>query len=292
MTYRDEAQQHLVAELRKVPQYNEIYIEKDFNGFTRPYFNLHEKLDLLEGIVNKAKSIDVNAALPLYLDDFTDFDNCKPKFQNQYLDLYVFLNKEYPNLDFLQRDLGFQDRLKIKYICIESFIKDIQFYGLQFLNEVDIVAENIENAHGIFKKCPNLKKIRGRINSKDKVMGGLHELFAHSFTSVENPDLSNFECYFIGGLETFYGSGISDPGFFKNWVSLIQSEKSFAVCNKIKKLDNIVFPPGIISSIQDFYYCENLEEIIGNWDPINSNKKGFELPKASKFLFRECKNLK
>lgn len=29
MTYRNEAQQHLVAELRKVPQYNEIYIEKD-----------------------------------------------------------------------------------------------------------------------------------------------------------------------------------------------------------------------------------------------------------------------
>lgn len=215
MTYRNEAQQHLVAELRKVPQYNEIYIEKEFNGFTRPYFNLHEKLDLLEGIVNKAKTIDVNAALPLYIDDFTDFDNCKPKFQNQYLDLYVFLNKEYPNLDFLQRELDFQDRLKIKYICIESFIKEIQFYGLQFLNEVDIVAENIENAHGIFKECPNLKKIRGRINSKDKVMGGLHELFAYSFTSVENPDLSNFECYFMGGLETFYGSGISDPGFLK-----------------------------------------------------------------------------
>ena len=90
MTYRNEAQQHLVAELRKVPQYNEIYIEKDFNGFTRPYFSLHEKLDLLEGIVNKAKSIDVNAALPLYLDDFTDFKKNKIKFQDQCLDLFVF----------------------------------------------------------------------------------------------------------------------------------------------------------------------------------------------------------
>ena len=93
MTYRNKAQQHLVAELRKVPQYNEIYIEKDFNGFTRPYFNLHEKLDLLEGIVNKAKSIDVNAALPLYLDDFDNYENYKYKFQDQCLDLYTILKE-------------------------------------------------------------------------------------------------------------------------------------------------------------------------------------------------------
>ena len=93
MTYRDEAQQHLVAELRKVPQYNEIYIEKDFNGFTRPYFNLHEKLDLLKEIVNKAKSINANAALPLYLDDFTDFDNYNEKLKGQCLDLFLYIQK-------------------------------------------------------------------------------------------------------------------------------------------------------------------------------------------------------
>ena len=291
MTYRNEAQQHLVAELRKIPQYNEIYIEKDFNGFTRPYFNLHEKLDLLKEIVNKAKSIDVNAALPLYLDDFTDFKKYQFKFQDQCLDLFIFLNKEYLNLNFVPNVDGIII-LKIQYICIESFIENIPPCGWSpFLNEVDIISENVENVSGFLSSCPNLKTIRGRINSKDNVSGGAREAFTESFTNVENPDLSNFECYIEGGSRLFSMSGISDPSFLKNWVGFSNSYQAFVECNKIKKLDKKVFPSSL-SSVKDFCGCKNLKEIIGNWDPINPNKKGFELPIGSQYLFEGCKNLK
>lgn len=293
MTYRDEAQQHLVAELRKVPQYNEIYIEKDFNGFTRPYFNLHEKLNLLEGIVNKAKSIDVNAALPLYLDDFDDFDDYKIKLQNQCLDLFVFLNKEYSNLNFGQYANGIQITLKIQYFCIESFINYIPGCGWSpFLNEVDIISENVEDASSFLSDCPNLKIVRGRINSKDKVKGTASDMFRDSFASVESPDLSNFECHIINGSNLFANSCISDPSFFKDWVGLYSSYQTFSGCNRIKKLDNKVFPPNVHSSIRDFDWCENLKEIVGNWSPINPNKNGFELPEGSQYIFENCKNLK
>lgn len=138
MTYRDEVQQHLVAELRKVPQYNEIYIEKDFNGFTRPYFNLHEKLDLLEGIVNKAKSIDVNAALPLYLDDFSNFENYKEKLKDQCLDLFIYIkeNGVAPHINYINNSV----KLKIIYACVESYLRNIDelFKSVICIIEVDL----------------------------------------------------------------------------------------------------------------------------------------------------------
>ena len=158
MTYRNEAQQHLVAELRKVPQYNEIYIEKDFNGFTRPYFNLHEKLDLLEGIVNKAKSIDVNAALPLYLDDFTDFEKYKVKFQDQCLELYILLKEG--KSKFIVRSVFIEYYPKICYVVLNSSIEDISkmFIDVEPLVEATVYTKNLKIADALFYNCKNLKK--------------------------------------------------------------------------------------------------------------------------------------
>ena len=161
MTYRDEVQQHLVAELRKVPQYNEIYIEKDFNGFTRPYFNLHEKLDLLEGIVNKAKTIDVNAALPLYLDDFTDFDNYKVKLWGQRLDLFLYISKDIvvPMFECYKNN---NYNIEVMYVSIESYAPDISqmFMFNDQITEIDIITENTIQAISIFSNCTNITEVQ------------------------------------------------------------------------------------------------------------------------------------
>ena len=178
MMYRNESQQHLVAELRKVPQYNEIYIEKDFNGFTRPYFNLHEKLDLLEGIVNKAKSIDVNAALPLYIDDFDNYENYKYKFQDQCLDLYAILKEG--KSKFIVRSKFIEYYPKVCYVTLDSSIEDISkmFVDVEPLVEATVYTKNLKIANELFYNCKNLKKVDGNIGSKNNLVYSGYNVFS------------------------------------------------------------------------------------------------------------------
>lgn len=294
MTYRDEAQQHLVAELRKVPQYNEIYIEKDFNGFTRPYFNLHEKLDLLEGIVNKAKSIDVSAALPLYLDDFTDFENYKVKLWGQKLDLFLYISKDMvvPKFDCYKSN---NYNIKVPYVSIESYASDISqmFMYNDNITEIDIITENTVQANSTFSECSNINTIRGRINSKDKIGDRASSIFYRSFNTAKRVNISNFLCYMKDLSNAFSFSNISNPYFFKNWDFVIKAPLLFNNCDNIEKLDSKVFPSNLINTDYSFVECINLKEISGNWGP-GANKNGFEIPEFanSERMFAECNNLK
>ena len=197
-----------------------MYIEKDFNGFTRPYFNLHEKLDLLEGIVNKAKSIDVNAALPLYIDDFTDFENYKVKFQDQCLDVFLYITRDlyYTALfgEYMKHIIN--SKFKVVYACVESFVGNISyiFHNNTYLTEIDIISKNVSDATSILSGCDNLKEVRGEITSIDNEIES-YNLFEYSFNNVENPNLINFIYNTKKIFNIFYYSGISDLSFFKNW---------------------------------------------------------------------------
>lgn len=290
MTYRNEAQQHLVAELRKVPQYNEIYIEKDFNGFTRPYFNLHEKLDLLEGIVNKAKSIDVNAALPLYLDDFTDFDNYKVKFQDQYLDLFLYIkeNGVAPHINYINNSV----KLKIIYACVESYLNNINklFYIIDCITEVDLFLKG-ENADFFLSSCRNLKIVRGIVD-----VSNANSMFMNSFKS-ESLDLSNLILKSLNMGWFFRDSYISDISFFKNCDGYISITNAFSYCKNIEKVDKNILKSKIVENIEYlFQNCKNLKRVIGCWDPMNlNNKNGFKIPESainSAGVFDSCENLK
>ena len=303
MTYRDEAQKNLINELRKVPQYNEIYIEKDFNGFTRPYFNLHEKLDLLEGIVNKAKSIDVNAALPLYLDDFTDFDNYQVKFKDQYLDLFLYINETYNY--WYNRKFSYKNGdIKVIYACVESFAKNLiyLFYESRLLTEVDIIAKNVEYVSWAFGYCSSLKTIRGVIGSKDKPCQSADSSFIDVFIN-EEVDLSNFMCYIDNVECMFYQSnsptsplGVFDPSFLKNWKCITNAKGVFLYRSKIRKINTKIFPSSVTNVFRAFGSCKDLEQVVGNWNPNNlNNKEGFEIPEKvidSSVLFGSCEKLK
>lgn len=232
MTYRDEAQQHLVAELRKVPQYNEIYIEKDFNGFTRPYFNLHEKLDLLEGIVNKAKSIDVNAALPLYLDDFSNFENYKKKLKDQRLDLFLYIKKDgvAPHINYLDNSV----ELKIIYACVESYLNNINrlLQSIDCITEVDIFLKG-ESANYFLANCKNLRISRGIVD-----VSNVTGMFSNSFND-ESLDLSNLIFKSLNMEWCFASTYIKDVGFFKNYDKYAVIGFIFSFCKNIEKVDKI-----------------------------------------------------
>lgn len=131
---------------------------------------MHEKLDLLEGIVNKAKSIDVNAALPLYIDDFDDFENYKVKFQDQCLDLYALLKEG--KSKFIVNSKFTDDYPKTQYVILDSFIEDISktFSNIESLIEVTIYTKNLKKANELFYNCKNLKKIDGNIGSKNNLV--------------------------------------------------------------------------------------------------------------------------
>lgn len=292
MTYRDEAQKNLISELRKVPQYNEIYIEKDFNGFTRPYFNLHGKLDLLEDIVNKAKSIDVNAPLPLYIDDFDDYEHYKYKFQDQCLDLYIILKEG--KSKFIVRSKFIEYYPKIHYVILDSFIEDISnmFSNVEPLVEATIYTKNLKIANGLFYNCKNLKKIDGNIGSKNNLVDSGANVFGfcQSLKDINELYLNIKDVQLF-----FYMSGIDSFSFLENQFYNSYNCYSIFDYSKIGKiLNKKIFKNATVIN-EAFSYCENLEEVIGTWDPTNpDNKKGFEIPKNcnSSELFKFCKNLK
>ena len=290
MTYRNEAQQHLVAELRKVPQYNEIYIEKDFNGFTRPYFNLHEKLDLLEGIVNKAKSIDVNAALPLYLDDFSNFENYKEKLKDQYLDLFLYIKKDgvAPYINYKENSVY----LKIIYACVESYLNDINrlLQSIDCLIEIDLFLKG-ETACFFLSDCRNLRIVRGIVD-----VSNVTGMFSESFNN-EYLNLSNLMLKSLDMTGCFTNSYIKDINFFKNYEGYILISRIFEHCYNIEKVDKNILKSKVLKNTNEmFYCCENLKQIVGCWDPMNlDNENSFKIPESvtdSNCMFIYCSNLK
>lgn len=262
---------------------------------------MHEKLDLLEGIVNKAKSIDVNAALPLYIDDFTDFDNYKVKFQDQYLDLFLYINET--DHYWYNRKFSYKNgTIKVVYACIESFEKNLacMFMESTLLTEVDIIAKNVAFTNWAFAFCSNLKTVRGVIGTKEKPCESANNMFAHSF--IDDADLSNFignindvECIFCQQINPTYPHGVFDPSFLKNW-NITKARGVFLYRPKIRKINTKIFPSSVINIFRAFGSCNDLEQVVGNWNPNNlSNKEGFEIPENvidSSVLFSGCEKLK
>ena len=90
-------------------------------------------------------------------------------------------------------------------------------------------------------------------------------------------------------------SGIDSFSFLENQFYNSYNCYSVFDYSKIGKILNKKIFKNATEIDGAFSYCENLEEVIGNWDPTNpDNKNGFEIPKNchSTNLFKFCKNLK
>lgn len=111
-------------------------------------------LTLLENLVTKAKEINVNAALPLYIDNSIDLNECKSKFSTQALDLFL-------DMQGTSASKAFADETKVQYAIVSSTY-DISemFLANNNLLEVDILHIGPDcNAKKAFAFCKNLKRV-------------------------------------------------------------------------------------------------------------------------------------
>ena len=145
------------------------------------------------------------------------------------------------------------------------------FNGIEWLKTIDINSEKIRDAYKAFFCCKNLKNVKGKINSKDSLGNSAVFIFSESFSNVENPDISNFECYFKNISGAFSSSGISKTDFLIKWEGVINAAAVFEHCNKIIKIDSKTFPSTVRSVQQAFSLCKNLEEVQGGWIEPNSS---------------------
>ena len=193
------------------------------------------------------------------------------------------------------------------------------FSGTEWLKTIDINSDNIEIADGAFNYCFNLKSVKGKINSKEKIGDSATYLFESSFTNVENPDLSNFECYFEDINNCFYKSGVTKIDWFSKWEGVKYAKGIFQECDKIIKINTKVFPSTVEDIRGAFFGCKNLEEVQGGWVEPNSSlyyqnytlsevtleqvkdfenpvyKEGLIIPPSvidASYLFESCKKLK
>ena len=193
------------------------------------------------------------------------------------------------------------------------------FSGIEWLKTIDISSENIGYMTQAFSYCKNLKSVKGKINSKENIGRFANYLFEASFTNVENPDLSNFECHFNEVQGCFFKSGVTKVDWFSKWEGVKHAEGIFIGCNKLIKINTKIFPSTVTSIIGAFSYCENLEEVQGGWVEPNSSlyyqnytlsevtleqvkdfenpvyKEGLIIPPSAEYataLFCGCKKLK
>ena len=148
---------------------------------------------------------------------------------------------------------------------------DSIFNGIEWLKTIDINSEKIRDAYKAFFCCKNLKNVKGKINSKDSLGNSAVFIFSKSFSNVEIPDISNFECYFKDISGAFSSSGISKTDFLIKWEGVINAAAIFEHCNKIIKIDSKTFPSTVKSVQQAFSLCKNLEEVQGGWVEPNSS---------------------
>ena len=145
------------------------------------------------------------------------------------------------------------------------------FSGIEWLKTIDINSENISIANMTFVFCKNLKSVKGKINSKNNIGEEAQSIFSSSFTNIENPNISNFECYFKNVHRAFANSGITDTSFLSKWEGIEIVLGVFAQCDKLIKINTKTFPNTVQQINDAFSKCKNLEEVQGGWIEPNSS---------------------
>lgn len=145
------------------------------------------------------------------------------------------------------------------------------FNGIEWLKTIDINSENINIANATFLFCKNLKSVKGKINSKNNIGEEAQSIFALSFTNIENPNISNFECFFKNIRRAFALSGITNTSFLSKWNGVEIVLGVFTQCDRLIKINTKTFPDTVQQINDAFSRCKNLEEVQGGWVEPNSS---------------------
>ena len=139
--------------------------------------------------------------------------------------------------------------------------------------------------------CGNLRIVRGIVD-----VSNANHMFNGLFND-ESLDLSNLIIKSFSIEQCFAYSCIKDISFFKNYEGYISINRTFSNCKNIEKVDKNILKSKIVTDIgYMFDCCENLKQVVGCWDPMNSNNEnGFKIPESVRYsycVFAKCKNLK
>lgn len=145
------------------------------------------------------------------------------------------------------------------------------FNGIEWLKTIDINSENINIANATFLFCKNLKSVKGKINSKNNIGEEAQSIFSLSFTNIENPNISNFECFFKNIRKAFAKSGITNTSFLSKWNGVEIVLGVFTQCDRLIKINTKTFPDTVQQINDAFSRCKNLEEVQGGWVEPNSS---------------------